>query len=62
MCGMARIGDRRKPILEQRVEVEKRTPIPPSYTGLQFLAALGESSSQARSDIRNLLIVQQQIS
>jgi hypothetical protein len=62
MCSIARIGDRSAPILAHRIGVEKRTPIPGSYTGLQFLAALGEGSSRACSDVRNRLVAQQQIS
>jgi len=44
MRSIARIGDPWVLILVHRAEVEKRPPSPAQYTGLKFLAALGEDN------------------
>jgi hypothetical protein len=58
MHSIARIGDPGELILVHRAEVEKRPPNPAQYTGMNFVATLGENdlagaAKPVNRDLRN---------
>jgi len=62
MAGIARIGVRRASARRHCAEVGKTPPTLNCYTGLKFIAALGENRSRARNGTRKRLVAPSQIS
>ncbi len=62
MVSIAHMSDGRVPMLAHCVEVGKRPLTLVRYTGLQYIAALGENSSRERSNSQDRPAAQWKIS